>query len=470
MVRRVGTGLVGIIVTVALNLFAQTDPGIQPRLEHAAGLLNQGKIGEARSELTSLTASYPQDPRPFYLLAVIDAQDGKSQEADRELRASIQAAPGFFPAHWVLGEQLAGAGKLDEGIAELREAVRLDPQVAEVHLSLGMVLDSMGANPEAALEFQAAARLEPQKYLSPVRVLRGHTNRVWTMIFSPDSKMLASGSLDKTVKVWEIEFGRSLDTYQFTGQASPTGFSPDGKVIATNSSDLLSKKRSSKFWDVNTGQEAHLGRTPADLNSIAFTQDWRYVARYVPDKEQIEIWDFEKGTLLHTLNPGESPFLSLAKFSRDGSLFATPGDKNTAKVYDVRTGKEILSVQGEPAAAELGIVNVFFNPDGTLLTIVDALKNLKLCDIKTGRVVKTQAVDLGGINVVEYVALSPDGRWLATETSSGRALLTDLAEGNTWTLFGHGRGVNGVAISPDGRWLATSSWTGEIRLWEIPTK
>jgi len=461
-------GLLVLVLTFTARLFAQTDVQIVTKLLQVGELLSQGEVNQARSELNALKKSYPKDPRPFYVLALIGAQEGKMKEAEQDLRASIRVAPGFFLSHWTLGSLLIDGGKPDEGIAELREAIRLNPQFADAHNDLGRVLEEKDDDQGALLEFQKAAQLEPNKYLAPLRVLAGHSNRVWTMVFSRDSKLLASGSLDETVKVWDVESGRSLDTYKLDGNAFPIDFSSDGKFIATGSSDILSKQHSFKFWDVNSGHEVHPGHSPEDLRGIAFTSDWDYVARYVEGKGQIELWDFERGAQLHILNPGDSPFVSLAKFSPDGRLFATPAAKNMAKVYDVETGQEVFSVKGEPAAAETGVVGVFFNTDGSLVTVVDALKNVKVCDVKTGRVLKNIPVDLGGINIVEYVALSPDGRWLATETSGGRALLTDLAQGKTCTLFGHRKGTNGVAISPDGRWLATASWAGQVKLWKIP--
>ncbi len=231
----------------------------------------------------------------------------------------------------------------------------------------------------------------------------------------------------------------------------------------------MTKEHTFKFWDVSSGQEMKRGHDPEQISPIAFATDWQYLAAH-KGEGGVELRDFEKGTVLSTVSPGDSPFLSVAKFSPDGRLFAAPGAANTAKVYDVETGKELFSVRGEPGAAEEGVVAVFFSADGFTLTVVDALKNVKVCDLRTKHVVKAMAVDLGGINIVEYVALSPDGRWLATETSGGRALLTDLAQGKTWTLYGHRRLVNGVAISPDGNWLATASWTGQVKLWKIPSQ
>ncbi|MCB8777869.1 hypothetical protein LJE17_10105 [Planktothrix agardhii 1031] len=81
--------------------------------------------------------------------------------------------------------------------------------------------------------------------------LRGHTDWVWDVSFSPDSKRLASASGDKTVKLWDVSAGKEIQTLTgHTDGLRGVSFSPDGKRLATASSD-----KTVKLWDSTTGKE-----------------------------------------------------------------------------------------------------------------------------------------------------------------------------------------------------------------------
>ena len=83
--------------------------------------------------------------------------------------------------------------------------------------------------------------------------LRGHTGDVWSVAFSPDSKRIASASVDNTVKVWDAQTGAAVLTLRgHTSQVSSVAFSPDGKRIV--SAGILDK--TVKLWDAQTGVEA----------------------------------------------------------------------------------------------------------------------------------------------------------------------------------------------------------------------
>lgn len=467
--RTAVAGLVALVVLVfGVHLTSQVNFEVEAKLQHALELQTQGKAEEARSELDALRKTYPADPRPLCALALLDMQAGKSKDAEDELRAAIRLAPDTFPAHWLLGAVLADSGKLDEAIAELRQASRLNPGSADVHNSLGIALNENGDAKGALEEFQKAQQASPDRFLAPTRLFAGHTNRIWILRFSRDSRMLASGSLDETVKVWDIASGRLLADFKHRGEAFPVDFSPDGKLLATGSTDFESRSHAFKLWAVSDKQEVHGNPSLPDVEPIAFSPDWRYLASY-KGNGKIQLWDLNERRATHVLSGGDSPFQRIAKFSPDGRLFAAPGAANTAKVWEVEAGKELFTVHGDPAAEEEGIVAVFFSADGALLTVVDSHKNVKIFDTKTGRESKTIPVDLGGINIVEYVGLSPDGRWLAAESVGGAVLLTDLAQGRTLTLSGHRHLANAVAFSPDGAWLATASWKGEVKLWRVPS-
>ncbi len=385
---------------------------------------------------------------------------GKVEEAKTQLEKTSRGWPPNAVALTLRGKLFETQGKTDDAIKDFREAVQVNPDYADARLALSEALTEKGDSNGALAELREAAKLEPNK-IFPTVLFAGHTNRIWTLRFSRDSRMLASGSLDKTVKVWNASSGRRLAVFNFTENAWPVSFSPDGKLLVTGSNGAF------KIWDLSTALESKDTKLPSGAKPIAFSPDWHYMASR-KGNGSIEFWDMKQRKPTHVVNAGDSPFMDYGRFSEDGRVFCAPGESNTAKVWDVETGREIYSAHGDPAAAEEGIVAVFFSPDGTQLTTVDSHKNVKVSDIKTGSELKTIPVDMGGINIVEYVGLSPDGRWLAAESVGGVVLLTDLLRGRTLELPGHRHIANAVAFSPDGQWLATASWEGQLMLWKVP--
>lgn len=442
---------VGSLMKVAINV------------AEAEELRKEGKLEEARLECEAVVRDHPHSAFALVAVSQLEIRAGQDQDAENHLRTAIRFAGDSAAVHRMLGLVLADEGKVDDAIAVLHEAVRLEPDDADAHSALGIALHEKGDAEGSLAELQKAQQLQPEKFMAPVRLFAGHTNRVWVLRFSRDSQWLSSGSLDETVKVWKVASGNLKSTLPHRGNAFPVDFSPDGKRLATASE----APHSFRVWTIGDQQGTQSTPPLPDVRPLAFSPDWHYLASY-GEKGKVQIWDFMRRRVLHQLSAGESPFQGVAKFSPDGRMFAAPGADNVARVWDTGTGKELYSVSGDPAAAEEGIVALFFSPDGNTLTVVDSHKNVRTCDAKTGRELKTTPVDLGGINIVEYVGLSPDGKWLAAETVDGLAMLTDLQTGRSLTLPGHRHGANAVAFSPDGCWLVTASWMGELKLWKVP--
>jgi parallel beta-helix repeat protein len=168
--------------------------------------------------------------------------------------------------------------------------------------------------------------------LSPehIRTLSGHTGFVCSVAFSPDGKILASGSFDWTIKLWDVATGRELRTLQ--GHTSPVysvAFSPDGKILASASGD-----NTIKLWDVATGTllRTFKGHTYW-VYSVAFSPDGKVLASGSLDKT-IKLWDVTKGTLLRTLT-GHTRDVHSVAFSPDGKILASGSGDGTILLWDV---------------------------------------------------------------------------------------------------------------------------------------
>jgi WD40 repeat protein len=172
-------------------------------------------------------------------------------------------------------------------------------------------------------------------------IYRGHTAGVQTVAWSPDSNRVVSGSLDKTVQVWDALTGEHVALYhEHTGAVNSVAWSPDGKYIASGSAD-----GTVRIWDVTTGKQMYVYRGhQASVNSIVWSPDSQRVASGASDKT-VQILNATSGNHLYTYH-GHKDIVSSVSWSPDGKYIASGSWDKTVQVWDMMTGNVLYTYSG----------------------------------------------------------------------------------------------------------------------------
>ena len=290
----------------------------------------------------------------------------------------------------------------------------------------------------------------------------GHTAQIFDVRFSPDGAWLASAGSDQTVKIWERGTGRMLRSlYSDLGAIGEIAISPDRRWLAA-----AATAGPVTIWDVGSG--ATVRTIGADLpwtEAVAFSPDGRLLATGEGrtgdgrGENALILWDAATGARLRTLTGHQAVVRSIV-FGPDGRLMASASGDQAVKIWEVATGKELRSFSGvrDPTSS----VRLAISPDGTRLV---GLKDdgLAVWDIESGRVIRS--FERAGVPL----AISPDGRYLATRYLHGSIRLLDFATGAEIREMGEHEDALALDFSPDGSVLAATTYEDKIKMWDVAT-
>ena len=301
----------------------------------------------------------------------------------------------------------------------------------------------------------------------PYAVLQGHRYNVNSVAFSPDGSILASGSEDETIRLWNPTTGEHISTLEgHRYNVNSVAFSPDGSILASGSYD-----GTIWLWNPTTGE--HISTLVSTLeghryrvNSVAFSPDGSILASGSSD-DTIWLWNPTTGEHISTLE-GHRYRVNSVAFSPDGSILASGSSDDTVRLWNPTTGEHISTLEGH----RYRVNSVAFSPDGSILASGSEDETIRLWNPTTGEHISTLE---GHRRNVNSVAFSPDGSILASGSEGETIRLWSPTTGEhistlVSTLEGYWHNVNSVAFSPDGSILASGSSDGTIWLWKLPAK
>src|SRR5262245_46114266 len=342
---------------------------------------------------------------------------------------------------------------------------------------------------------QPAGGEEPARPM-PTLTLRSGAGRVRSVALSADGKLLATGTDDYRVRLWDVAGGREIRS--FIGM-NPVIFSKDGKWLVTGDS-------SARVWDLATGKELRAFPGPgfrAASTCVALSDDgkrlifdkllldpgtgekvhdlphggWDDAAAFSADGKVvasvgggfIHLWSIATGQEIRVIRSPQIHVLTAVALSRDGKLVVTNDDK-LARLWDATTGKEIRTFPGHASK----VTSVILSADDKLLATAGGEDGtVRLWEVATAKEVRSFKGPAGNVygalgpqTPSVCAAMTPDARWLAVGSTDGTTRLWDVATGKEVRAFRGSESAVALAATPDGKWLVVGD-RKSLHLWDL---
>lgn len=335
---------------------------------------------------------------------------------------------------------------------------------------------------------------------------------VWSLAFSPDSRLLVTGS-DYMVKVWVVETGtclRSLWSQRYS--LTCLAFEGSSTQIITGHDDTLLRA-----WQIDApagqitrpyGLKGHTGK----IRAVAASADGRWLASSSDDRT-LRLWNRNTSKCVQVFSEDLMPPATVIALSADGHWLVSGGEDSLVRVWSLTAGDGATALTGpvtsQPLAGHSGAISALaLSPDSQCLVSSSRDRTLRLWRLADGECLQVME---GHQRQAHALSFSPDGQRLVSISRDGTARWWDLATGDclgTWqhpqgywligcladaegqliaiacdlmvlelwsvtenrqlrVLPGHTQAVWQACVSPDQRYLATASQDEEIRLWRL---
>ncbi|KAA8491688.1 putative WD repeat-containing protein [Porphyridium purpureum] len=272
-------------------------------------------------------------------------------------------------------------------------------------------------------------------------------------------KMAKDSGKDATPPPWQEEptDPKTLPWKGNVGFYEKVHFSADGSMLASGSSDT-----NVRLWDSRTRSgecmRTFIGHRQY-VNWVNFSPDGHILASGSDDRV-LRLWDARTGACMHALK-GHACVVLIVQFSPCGKFVASGSGDGTVKVWDVRTG---ACVRTFPELDGI-ILALEYSPDGRLLASGSSDDVVRLWDVQTGECVRTLLNCPGWVYSMTF---SPDGKYIASGSDDTTVRVWDVATGvHLHTFVGHTARVRSLRFSKDRKYLASGSRDNTVKVWDL---
>jgi WD40 repeat protein len=274
----------------------------------------------------------------------------------------------------------------------------------------------------------------------PLQSLLGSPRPMARLAFSPDGKILASERFN-IISIWQVETGKLLheiiQPYESSQNMLSLVFSPNGQILASGSMD-----NTICLWNVADSEllntlKGHMGV----VTSIVFSPDGQTLASGSGDKT-VRLWRVVSGELLYMLE-GHTDFVTDVAFSPDGKTLASGSYDDSANLWRVADGKLVHSLKGSA-----DVKDIAFSPDGNILAL-GSMREIQLWQVADGKQLQTLELERSAPQASRII-FSPNGQFFAWGASDYTVGVWSTSDGNKVSSLVCGGKMISASISPDG--------------------
>ena len=282
-----------------------------------------------------------------------------------------------------------------------------------------------------------------------------HGSVVYTVTFSPvNTSLVASAGGNGTIKLWDLQSDTVTTLRGHTDTVNAVAFSPNGELLASGGDDYRFK-----LWNVQNQQtiatlEHITGRNRSAIKAVAFSPDGQLLATA---GWEAKLWSVPNQQEIATFQHNQ--WVWTVAFSPDGQLLATGDHGGTVRIWDVQQRQTIARLTGDTTRVD----SVAFSPDGRTLASAGYQGKVKLWAVANWELLGT----LQNPGTAYTVDFSRDGKALASAGHETVSLWSVESGESIASLTGHTGWVRAVAFSPDGRLLASGGDDRVVRVQNI---
>lgn len=299
----------------------------------------------------------------------------------------------------------------------------------------------------------------------PNLALNGHTRRVCALKFSPDSKILASSSMDGSFRMWNTSTGAAIgempDYYSRQGQLRVIEFTPDSTVAVTNSGndhDIL-------LWDCKTGdlREARLAAHEGAITALAVSPLGTMVASASEDGT-IRLWNLMNVSLVETVALSHRDPVRRLAFSPDGTLLSSMmGDELILWAVTSLVAKVTVHMSDHGT-----VTNFSFSPDSKTVFTGHESGHFCIVDVLSQTILYSST---NHSNAITCLAVSHNGAYIVTGAKDGAMLLWNVKSfpPTSVSLQGHSRSIKAISFTEEGSQFISMQWDDSFKVWDVST-